>query len=297
MATETAPLSGTKYDLETTPEVTNHKVPSSTDTHAVIQIKPYTTNQYLLVLSYLFLTSRGPYDNDAISRIIARDDKGWEGNFRPQHPRLLSWWITIREDLTQRGDIPAVSVEDMIQQMRYLLYLIGRLSSQQSGLYSEWESSSHPCRPFGMNASIALICYCFNGTKSVQGYESLDVWSYNEGFLFTMLVQLRSSPTFRDGLTSSQLEHMIASLRTTLLGEDNRTYLLPWSVRIDNSDMTLNYYRSAIKSLNPWLLPAIQTRWARELPKEDSLTCFQNWDFDDHAMIGMEPSELETQAY
>jgi hypothetical protein len=310
---ETAPLSGTSYASETIPQGGNDEEPSSTEIeHTAIPIDRLleqgahearaivelpTTNQYLLVLTYLFLASRVPYDGEAISRIIARGDKEWEENFCPQYPRLLSWWLTVRGDLTRQGDIPAVSIEDMIQQMRYLLYLIGRLSSQQSGFYSEWESSSHPYRPFGMNASIALICYCFNGTKSVQGYESLDIWSNNEGILFTMLIQLRSSPTFRDRLTSSQLEHMIASLRTTLLGEDNRTYLLPWSVRIDNSDMTLNYYRSAIKALNPWLLPEIQSRWARELPKEEPLTCVQNWDFDDLAMIGMDHSELETQAY
>lgn len=298
MTSDAALLSGTRHAPEAIPEVKNHEVLCSTDTeHAAIQIKQPTINQYLLVLSYLFLTSRAPYDNEAISRIIARNDKNWEENFRPQYPRLLSWWIAIRGDLTQQGFIPALSIEDMIQQIRYLLYLIGRLSSRQPGLYSEWESLSPPCRPFGMNASIALTCYCFNGTNSVQGYESLDLWSYQEGFLFTMRVQLRSSPTFRDGLTSSQLEHMIASLRTTLLGEANRTYLLPWSVRIDDSDMTLNYYCSALEALNPWLLPEIQCRWARELPKEDSLTSVQNWDFEDHAMIGMDRSELETQAY
>jgi hypothetical protein len=99
------------------------------------------------VLSYLFLASRVPYDDKAISHIIARDDKKWVESFRPQYPRPLSWWITIRRDLTQWNGILAVSIEDMILQMRYLLYLIGCLSS--SLFYSEWESSSHPSRPFG----------------------------------------------------------------------------------------------------------------------------------------------------
>jgi hypothetical protein len=237
-----------------------------------------------------------PHDNEAILRIVARDDKEWEQNFYPQYPRLLSWWIAIRRDLTQQGYIIAVSIEDMEHQMKYLLYLIGQLSSRQSSLYTQWENSYRPCRPFGMNASIALICYCFNGTKNVQGYESLDIWSHNEGFLQTMLVQLHSSPIFRDGITLSRLEHMIACLRIALLEEDIRTYELPWSLCVDDNNMILNYYRNAIKALNPELLPEIQSRWARELPKEDSLARVQNWDFDDHAMIGMNRSELGKQA-
>lgn len=306
LPSEMLPLLGTIRFSGCIAEEKSRKAPSSTKTeHAAIDglsetrgtIKQPTTNQYLLVLIYLFLVSRFPYDNEAVSRIVARDDKEWEENFRPQYPGLLSWWIPIRGDLTQQGAILAVSIEDMILQLRYLLYLIGRLSSSQSGFYSQWESPSHPTRPFGMNASIALIGYCFNGTKSVQGYESLDIWPRNEGFLFTMNIQLGQSPTLRDGISLTRLKDMIASLQTALVGEDHRVYLPPWSIRIDDSEVILSYYQRAIKCLNPELLPEILSRWARVLPKGEFVPYVENWDFSDHAMIAMDHPDIKICAY
>lgn len=295
MPLETAPLSGTGHDFST---IQSREVPSSTDTEqAAISGENFeqpTRNQYLLVLIYLFVASRDPYDKETISRIIVRDDEEWEKSFSPQYQPYLSWWLTIRCGLTQHRGILAVSIEDMIQQIKYLLYLIGRLSTPQSNLFhSQWESQNHPSRPFGMNASIALICYCFNGTKDVQGYESLDIWSYNEGFLFTMVIQLRLSPTFGDSISLTQVKHMISSVRTALAGEDTRTLFSPWHIPLDNSAVTLRYYQRAIKTLNPELLPKILSRWAKTLPRGELLPRVEKWNFDDQAMIGMDHQKLD----
>lgn len=152
------PLLGTIRSSESIPEEKSHKAPSLKKTEdAAIDglnetrgtIKQPTTNQYLLVLCYLFLASRVPYDNEAIYPIIARDDKEWEENFCPQYPRLHSWWIPIRGDLTQPGGILAVSIGDMIQQVRYLLYLIGQLSPPQPAFTHSGKAQAIQLGPLG----------------------------------------------------------------------------------------------------------------------------------------------------
>lgn len=112
-----------------------------------------------------------------------------------------------------------------------------------------------------------------------------------------MHIELGLSPTFRDGISLTQLKHMIAGLRTALVGEDHRAYLPPWPIRIDDSAVTFSYYQRAIKCLNPELLPEILSQWVRVLPKGESLPHVEHWDFSDDVMIGMDHPELEICAY
>jgi len=138
-------------------------------------------------------------DKDLLWPIIYRRVQDWEQSFVLQHSGLQPWLIDIRDALTDSQGLHTVSCEDLEVQIRYILFLLGRYATKGSSLLQAcFEQPLAPYRPFGVGASVALICYAFMGisTNHIRGYESKEIWARDESFFFIMLDQLRKSPIF-----------------------------------------------------------------------------------------------------
>jgi hypothetical protein len=243
------------------------------------RLRLQTTNQFLLVLNYLFLSSMFPWDESFTWDIIFRDDENWEASFIPQSTGTSSWWLSLRTALTQPEGVGAISLQDLELQMRYLLYVIGQLSSHLSSLYSCWQRQHPPYRPIGSRASIALIFSCFMGIRDFKGYEHQDIFSIDEEFLSVTVARLAWSPLFKSGISIHQLKYIITRLQAVLVREDERmSSVLPWHICISDRDEVKAYYHRAFKSLNPELLPEIRCRWLRDMIPGEDVSHIQPWD-------------------
>lgn len=140
--------------------------------------KAHTLHQLLLVLNYLFVSAMFPNDKDLLWPIIYRRAQDWEQSFVLQHSGLQPWLIDIRDALTDSQGLHTVSCEDLEEQIRYILFLLGRYATNKSSLLQAcFEQPLAPYRPFGVGASVALICYAFRGirTNHIRGYESKEI--------------------------------------------------------------------------------------------------------------------------
>lgn len=223
--------------------------------------KSHTLHQLLLVLNYLFVTAILPENEGALWAIIYRSDQDWEKSFVLQYSRLQSWLTDIRDALTESQSLHTMSCEDLEMQIRYILFLLGQYSSQESSFVQAcFEQPWFPYRPFGVGASIALICYAFMGIDAlhIRGYESKEIWLRDELFFSAMLVHLRTSPIFSFDLSMGQLQSILTSLQKAFQNEEVRVATVkPQKINVSNSAEMLTYYTHAFLSLGPLLLPRI----------------------------------------
>ena len=204
-----------------------------------------------------------PEDDRAIWPIIYRHCQDWEESFVLQYDGLPYWLINAREVLTRSEGLHTMSLEDLELQIRHILFILGQYATPNSSFIQTCYQRHHPpYRPFGVRASIALICYAFMGIQAtaIEGYESKDLWLHDQDSLSTMVARLQKSPLMEAELSVPQLESMILSLQRAFQLEEVRvasTKPQKMCVRED-SDLS-EYYRRAFLSLNPMLLPKIFT--------------------------------------
>lgn len=177
---------------------------------------PHTTHQLLLVLSYLFISSMLPMDLGALWKVICRRDCDWEESFVLQHSQHQGWLISVRNVLTKSDGLHTVKLDDIELQTRYILFILGQNASPYSSFLAEcFQSKYPPYRPFGVRASIALICHVFEGIRvdEMEGYESKEIWTRDQNFLTTMAARLKESPLFGTKVSMPHLQSMILSLQ------------------------------------------------------------------------------------
>lgn len=232
-----------------------------------------------------------PDDEGAVWSIIYRSSQGWERSFVPQYSRLQPWLINIRNALTDSEGFHTVLCEDLEMQIRYLLFLLGQYASQESSfLQACFEQPFAPYRPFGVGASVALICYAFMGIRAtdIRGYESKDIWIRDESFFSTMLLQLRRSPIFSAELSMEQLRAILRDLQRAFQNEEVRVASTkPQMINIGNRVEVINYYTQAFLSLDPLLLPRVSMVALGIRPSENCnhlrlATLSANIFYDDH---------------
>ncbi|CAG8165551.1 unnamed protein product, partial [Penicillium nalgiovense] len=147
---------------------------------------PHTAHQLLLVLNYLFISSMLPADIGALWKVICRRHHDWEESFVLQHEQLQQWLISVRNILTNSDGLHTVTLEDIERQTRYILFILGGNTSPHSSFIFEcFRSEEPPYRPFGVRASIALICHAFGGIQAdeLEGYEAKEIWTRDQNFL------------------------------------------------------------------------------------------------------------------
>ncbi|KAJ5749450.1 hypothetical protein N7533_006478 [Penicillium manginii] len=185
----------------------------------------HTFHQLLLVLTYLFITAILPGNEGSLWAIIYRSDYDWEKSFVLQYSQLQSWLTDIRDALSEFQGLLTMSYEDMEIQIRYILFLLGQYSWQESSFVQTcFERPCFPYRPFGVGASIALICYAFMGIDAlhIRGYESKEIWLLDELFCSAMLEHLRISPILPSDLSMGQLQSILTSLQMAFQNEEVR---------------------------------------------------------------------------
>jgi hypothetical protein len=221
----------------------------------------HTMHQLLLVLNYLFITSMLPGDEGALWAIIYRTSQDWERSFVLQYSQLQSWLTDIRAALTKSQGLHTMSCEDLEMQIRYILFLLGQHASHDSSFYQAcFGQARFPYRPFGVGASIALICYAFMGIEAVHipGYESKEIWLRDGIFFSCMLERLRMSPIFSSGLSMGQLQSILLGLQRAFQEEEVRVASVkPQRINVNDSTEMRNYFTQAFLSLSPLLLPKI----------------------------------------
>ncbi|CAI7624584.1 unnamed protein product [Penicillium pancosmium] len=220
--------------------------------------KAHPFHQLLLVLNYLFVTAMLPEDKGALWATIYRSDQDWETSFVLQYGRLQPWLTDIRAALAESQGLHTMSCDDLGMQIRFILFLLGQHASHDSSLVSVW--FEHPCfpyRPFGVGASIALICCAFMGIDAthIRGYESKEIWLRDESFFCIMLVNLRMSPIFSSGLSMEQLRSILMKLHQN--EEVRVASVKPQGINVSNSAEMRNYYTQAFLSLGPLILSRI----------------------------------------
>ncbi|CAG8897819.1 unnamed protein product [Penicillium nalgiovense] len=203
---------------------------------------PHTAHQLLLVLHYLFISSMLPADIGALWKVICRRHHDWEESFVLQHEQLQQWLISVRNILTNSDGLHTVTLEDIERQTRYIL------------------SEEPPYRPFGVRASIALICHAFGGIQAdeLEGYEAKEIWTRDQNFLSTMAFRLKESPLFGAEVSVNHLQSMILGLQKAFQCEEIRVSGMEFqTLRIESELEVLGYYRRAFLAFNPILLPKI----------------------------------------
>ncbi|KAJ5743433.1 hypothetical protein N7533_010535 [Penicillium manginii] len=225
----------------------------------------HTFHQLLLVLNYLFITAKLPGNEGSLWAIIYRSDYDWENSFALQYSRLQSWLSDIRDALSESQGLRTMSCEDLEMQIRYILFLLGQYSSQESSFVQKcFDQPYFPYRPFGVGASITLICYAFMGIDAlhIRDYESKEIWLRDELFYSAMLEHLRMSPIFSSNLSMGQLQSILTSLQRAFQNEEVRVAaVLPQRIDVKNRAEVINYYTHAFLSLDPLLLPRISLVW------------------------------------
>ncbi|CAG7933069.1 unnamed protein product [Penicillium olsonii] len=222
---------------------------------------PHTTHQLLLVLSYLFISSMLPTDVGALMKVICRRDRDWEESFVLQRSELQDWLISVRKVLTKSDGLHTIALEDITLQTRYIMFVIGQHASPHSSFMAEiFQNEDPPTRPFGVRASIALICHVFEGIRADElgGYESMEIWIRDQKFLSTMASRLKISPLFGSEISLPHLQSMISSLQKAFQCEEIRVASTKvQKLRIENQAEVLEYFRRAFLAFNPLLLPKI----------------------------------------
>lgn len=222
---------------------------------------PHTVHQLLLVLSYLFISAILPTDEGALWKVICRRARDWEESFVLLHGHVQGWLIGIREALTESDGLHTVTLEDIVLQTRYILFIIGQNASPYSSFLAENSQTEHPpYRPFGVRASVALICHVFEGIRAgeLEGYESKEIWTRDQSFLSTMACRLKESPLFGAEVSMHHLQSMILSLQKAFQCEEIRvSSMKPMILRIESQLEVARYYRRAFLAFNPMLLPKI----------------------------------------
>ncbi|KAJ5240471.1 uncharacterized protein N7469_002062 [Penicillium citrinum] len=202
-----------------------------------------------------------PNDKDLLWPIIYRRAQNWEQSFVLQHSGLQPWLIDIRDALTDSQGLHTVSCEDLEVQIRYILFLLGRYATKGSSLLQAcFEQPLAPYRPFGVGASVALICYAFRGisTNHLRAYESKEIWARDETFFFIMLDQLKKSPIFSSELSVGELQAILLDLQRAFHNEEIRVASVSaQEINIRNRAEVINYYTQAFQVLDPFLLPKI----------------------------------------
>lgn len=221
----------------------------------------HTTHQLLLVLSYLFISSMLPTDVGALWKVICRYGHDWEESFVLQRSQLQSWLVSARKILTNSDGLHTISLEDIELQIRYILFILGQEASPHSSFLAEcFQSEYPPYRPFGVRASVALICHAFEGirTDELEGYESKEIWSRDQNFLSVMASRLKESPLFGPEISMPHLKSMIISLQRAFQCEEIRVSSMNCrTLRIQSQFEVLGYYRRAFLAFDPMLLPKI----------------------------------------
>ena len=243
--------------------------PSASDPD-VIDGGPHTFHQLLLVLNYLFVSVMLPGDDGVLWCIIHRCESDWERSFVLQSESLLWWSVTVRNTLAHAEDLHSMSLEDLEFQIGYILFILGQHSSPKPSLLRTYERPDPPYRPFGVRASIALICHAFMGISAteMEGYESKEIWTHDQDAFFTMASRLQKSPLFPAEVPVPQLQSMILSLQRAFQLEEIRVASTkPQVIRIGDSSDRMGYYRRAFLSLDPMLLPRILTTALAMKPK------------------------------
>ena len=202
-----------------------------------------------------------PTDVGALWKVICRRDRDWEESFVLLHGHLQGWLISAREVLTESDGLHTVTLEDIELQTRYILFIIGQNASPYSSFLAEILQTEHPpYRPFGVRASVALICHVFQGIQAgeLEGYESKEIWTRDQTFLSTMACRLKESPLFGAEVSMYHLQSMILSLQRAFQCEEIRvSSMKPRILRIESQLEVAGYYRRAFLALNPMLLPKI----------------------------------------
>lgn len=215
----------------------------------------------LLVLNYLFISSLLPEDEGALWKIICRRACDWENSFILQYDKLQCWLIGARNVLCTDQGPHTMSLEDVEVQARYCIFLIGVHTVPGSSFHAKcFQIRRPPYRPFGVRASIALICLVFEGVHAaeIKGYESANVWVCEHGFLSTMLTRLRQSPLFQSEYSMQRLQSAMLSLQQAFQVEEIRVASVkPQIINLASQATILRYYQQAFLALNPTLLPKI----------------------------------------
>ncbi|CAG7969975.1 unnamed protein product [Penicillium salamii] len=223
--------------------------------------RSHTTNQLLLVLSYLFISSMLPLDLGALSKVICRRDCDWEESFFLQHIPPQRWLISARNALTMSDGLHTITLEDIELQTRYILFNLGQHTSPHSGLLAGCLQIQYPpYRPFGVRASVALICHVFGGilVDEMEGYELKEIWTRDQNFLIMMAFRLKDSPLFSHEVSMPYLKSMLLSLQRAFQCEEIRVSSTKvWTLRVESQSEVLGYYRRAFLAFDPMLLPKI----------------------------------------
>ena len=202
-----------------------------------------------------------PTDVGALWKVICRRDRDWEMCFVLQHGQLQEWLISARDVLTKSDGLHTVTLDDILLQTRYILFILGQNTSPHSSFLAECIQSEYPpFRPFGVRASIALICHAFEGIRAdeLEGYEIKEIWTRNQVFLSTMASRLKESPLFGAEVSMHHLQSMILSLQMAFQCEEIRVSSMKIrTLRIESHLEVLGYYRRAFLAFNPMLLPKV----------------------------------------
>ncbi|CAG8946877.1 unnamed protein product [Penicillium salamii] len=113
--------------------------------------------------------------------------------------QLQRWLISACNVLIKSDGLHTAILADIELQTRYILFIIGQYISPHSSFLAESFQSEHSLyRPFGVRASIALICFVFEGiwVDEMEGYESKEIWICDENFLIMMVSWLKESLLF-----------------------------------------------------------------------------------------------------
>jgi hypothetical protein len=175
----------------------------------------------ILILNYLFIASSTVENESKLWRVLIMEEKEWESRFVPRRSHDMQverWWMETRNFLTEAGPLRAFSVEDLKGHLRYMLFMLGEISLQPTSSRFMPRTRQTPSRrPFGSRASIALICYSFSGVSNISGYQSVDPWLFDMGFVNDMLRRLQRSPLFDDGIRLDELKIVLTNLEAFCL--------------------------------------------------------------------------------
>lgn len=200
-------------------------------------------------------------DVGALWKVICRRGRDWEMSFVLQQDQLQEWLISARYALTKSDGLHTVTLEEIELQTGYILFILGKHTSPHSSFIAEiFESRDPPNRPFGVRASIALICHVFEGIRAdeLEGYESKEIWTRDQEFMSTMASRLKESPLFGSEISIPHLQSMILSLQKAFLCEEIRVSSMNVpTLRIESHSEVLEYYRQAFLTFDPVLLPKI----------------------------------------
>lgn len=216
--------------------------------------------QLLLVLSYHCVAVMLPEDTEAVQPLIRRDKIDWDNSFVFHNgPRTVSL-LEIRRALTEAQFLHTVSLEDLERQSRFCLHLLALRATECPDTPLSHHALPHPpYRPFGVPASVALICYTFGVRAAHIGHRGdKDFWKIEGRSLPKMAYDLQRSPLFSQGLSPLQLQHIFHSLQRAFQGEMIRAAATnPQRLSLASGMDEVRYYERAFLALDPMLLPRI----------------------------------------